>query len=506
MTPSLFPNRTAHRILAVIDIGSNTSRVTVFRVDGGCHYEPMADSRAALKLLRGLSSTNGREKKATASLLAALKDFAVVARGAGAQEIVALATQSVRGYPKAQELAARIETETGIEMRIIDGQREAQLGFLGAIHSMDVEDGMLADLGGGSLEISQFKQRALVQTWSLPIGALLINDRFLKDDPPSESQIARLQDHVAEVIEQAGLPTLKRREHLVGTGGTVRNLAKMDRLEHRYPIPQLQGYTLSRRRLKVLTRQLAGTPRQQLDSLPGIKPDRKDSIVAGGLIIATLLRVLTAKQILVSGKGLREGYVLSTCMRHLPTPRQVRQAAIESLATRFSSWDRRAAQRRTGLVQVLQSTLNPEAAEDINESLQHAAWLVDIGQSIDYFNRFEHTASVLLESDLAGFSHRQIALVAAIISTARRRKFDWRVYRPLLTNRDRPDLERAGLILALADEVEKRLPPKHGIPVAYHDAERGLVGMALPVPFGGRLSALAEQFTQVFGWELKFEE
>ncbi len=178
ITPSLFANRSAPRTLAVIDIGSNTSRVTVFRVDGGCHYQPLANSRAALKLLRGLSSANGRERQATDSLLAALKDFAVVARGAGAERIVALATYSMRGYSKAPELVARIEAETGIEVRIINGQREAELGFLGAIHSTDVENGMLVDLGGGSLEIAHFKQRALVETWSLPLGSLLMSDRF----------------------------------------------------------------------------------------------------------------------------------------------------------------------------------------------------------------------------------------------------------------------------------------------------------------------------------------
>ncbi len=303
-----------------------------------------------------------------------------------------------------------------------------------------------------------------------PAARLPVDERpILKDAPPSNSQIERLQDHVAKLIHEAGIRPLKRHERLVGTGGTVRNLAKMDRLKHRYPIPQLQGYVLSRRRVKSMTRQLAETPREHLGGLPGIKADRKDSIVGGGIIIATVLRLLSAKQIVVSGKGLREGFVLSTCMERLPSPREVRQAAIESLANRFSSWNRRAAQRRTGLVQALQTTLNPDTAEDIKECLLYAAWLVDIGQSIDYFNRFEHTASVLLESDLAGFTHRRLALVAAIISTARRRKFDWRVYRPLLSSRDQPELERAGLILALADEVEKRLPPKHGIPVAYHE-------------------------------------
>ncbi len=224
------------------------------------------------------------------------------------------------------------------------------------------------------------------------------------------------------------------------------------------------------------------------------------------LILYTLLRLLKAKQAEVSGKGLREGFALSTVLSELPPASTVRQGAIEALARRFTAWDERSAQRREGLASALQSTLDPDARDEMQECLRHAAWLLDIGKSIDYFGRFEHTASTLVSASLVGFSHRRLALLAATISTARRRKFDWRVYRPVLSKDDAPELEKAALILALADEVEKRLPPDHGIPVAFHDQRQAHLGMFLPVPYGGRLATLADRFPEVFGWQLKFED
>ena len=498
------PKMTA-QTLAVIDIGSNTSRVTVFRMNGDGHYSAVADSRAALQLLRGLSSGQRSESEVTASLMAALRDFQEVARGAGADRTVALATYSFRGYPRAEELAGRIESEFGIEVKIIDGEREAELAFLGAIYGMDVEDGLLIDLGGGSVELALFRKRSVQRSWSLPLGALLLNDRFLTDDPPSKTQIEQVQAHVSETLQAAGIRPLKPGERLIATGGTVRNLAKMDRHERSTPISQIHGYALSRRSIKELSRKLAAVPRGTLADYPGLNGDRKESIAAGGLILHSILRHLQAEEVQVSGQGLREGFALSTYMSQLPPARTVRKVAIESLAHRFATWELRAAQRRAGLASALLAILDPEAGEDIQECLNHAAWILDIGKSIDYVDRFQHTASVLMATDLAGFSHRQLALLAATISAADKRKLDLRGFRPLLSSSDETALERAGLVLALADEVEKRLPPEHGIPVAFHDAERAYIGVYLPVPYGGRLATLADRFPKVFGWELRFE-
>jgi exopolyphosphatase/guanosine-5'-triphosphate,3'-diphosphate pyrophosphatase len=361
------------------------------------------------------------------------------------------------------------------------------------------------DLGGGSLELTHFRNRLPLRSWSLPLGALLLNDRFLADDPPSPSQIASLQAHVRQELQGHGLRPLKAHERLVATGGTVRSLAKLDRDEHRYPLPQIHGYSLTRRRIKELSRRLAQLQRQELAEIRGLNPDRKDSIVAGALAMHTVLRVLGADEAQVSGQGLREGYALSTCLRLLPPARSVRRVAVEALARRFATWDLRAAQRRSALAAALQAILDREASQEMQETLLHAAWIIDIGKCIDYVDRLEHAAAVLMATDLAGFGHRRLALLAATVEAADRRRPDWRNYRPLLSEADERPLEKSGLLLALADEIERRLPPESGIPVAFHDVHRAHIGVDLPAPYGGRLAALAGRFSQVFGWELHFQ-
>ena len=126
-------------------------------------------------------------------------------------------------------------------MQIIDGDTEARLGFVGAVHDLSVTSGATLDVGGGSAEVSRFHDRRLTQTWSFELGSLRVSDRYLADDPPTGSQLKKLRRSVAEILDGADLETLKSAEHLIGIGGTVRNLAKIDIHRTEHPLRLLHG-------------------------------------------------------------------------------------------------------------------------------------------------------------------------------------------------------------------------------------------------------------------------
>src|SRR5207247_1382702 len=131
-------------------------------------------------------------------------------------------------------------------------------GFLGAVRGLPVERGVLFDLGGGSMQVSHFRHRRLARSVSLPLGSLRLSDAFLRSDPPTAREVRRLREHAREALERAGVEPLEKGEELVGTGGTLRNLAKIDRRSRAdYPISRLHGYELGRRRVKEITGLLA---------------------------------------------------------------------------------------------------------------------------------------------------------------------------------------------------------------------------------------------------------
>jgi len=450
--------------MAVIDIGSNSGRVVVYQTHAQGYLRILASSRASLRLVRELDSTQRLSGDAEGRALDALRDFKAIALGAGASRVVALATSAVRDASNGRAFIRRVRSELGLPVRILSGDEEARYGFLGAVRGVPVSTGVLFDLGGGSLQLSRFRSRRLLRTWSLPLGALRMSDAFLRSDPPSRSEQRRLKDHVRGRLERAGMRALARGEEVIGTGGTVRNLARIDGRARHYPLSQLHGYVLTRSALDDVAHLLASRRLKKRASIQGLNDDRGDSIVGGSLVIQTLMELLDARRMWVSGQGVREGVAYGSLSPELPPPAVVRETAIAALTASFREWDPEWSRRRAAIAAALIAALDPAASREVREALGHAATLLDIGRSIDFFDRHEHVADIVLATDLDGFSHREIALLSAIVRSAGDKETNPRSYAPLLGRDDKPAVERAAVLLALADDVVERCP--RGTPVS----------------------------------------
>ena len=182
--------------------------------------------------------------------LEALRDFDAIARGAGARRTFAVATAAMRDAANGPDLIERVRRELGIEIQIIDGEREALYGLRGGISGLPVENGLFFDVGGGSMQVTRFRARRLVQAWSFPLGSLRLSGAFLASDPPTRGRDpAPCATTCGDVLAAIGPQLLGSGEMLVGTGGTVRNLAKIDRRQREYPITRVHGYALEQPRL-----------------------------------------------------------------------------------------------------------------------------------------------------------------------------------------------------------------------------------------------------------------
>jgi exopolyphosphatase/guanosine-5'-triphosphate,3'-diphosphate pyrophosphatase len=444
--------------LAVIDIGSNSARVVVYQPSASGHLHLVAGSRAALRLVREVDRDRRLSAEALGRTLEALADFRAIALGAGASRINAVATAALRDAENGAALLERVRRELGFRVEIIDGRREASYGFLGGIHGLPVEGGLLFDLGGGSMQLCRFEARQLGRTLSLPLGALRLSSAFLRRDPPGAAELKALRQHVQRTLKDASLRRLAPGEVLVGTGGTVRNLAKMDARARAYPIPRVHGYVLERDSVQGMAALLAGRSSKKREKLPGLSDERGDSVVGGAHAIALLMDAVGADALLVSGQGVREGLARSQLGERVPPAQQVRAASIEALLARFAAWDPDSARRRASIAAALLAALVPEAEPELAEALGHAARLLDIGRSVSFFDRYEHVAEIVLISELDGFSHRQLALVAGVIRAARELS-GWKSLAPVLARADKRGLEQAGTILALADDLTERSPP-----------------------------------------------
>jgi exopolyphosphatase/guanosine-5'-triphosphate,3'-diphosphate pyrophosphatase len=487
--------------VAVIDVGSNSGRVMVYRHEAGGHLHVLAGSRASLRLVRELDRTGRIPAESLERAFEALRDFRSIARGSGVKRITAAGTSALRDAANGPTFLRRVRRELGITMRTLSGVEEARYGFLGAVGGLPVEDGVLFDLGGGSLQVGRFRDRRLLGAFSVPLGALRASDAFLRSDPPSAREVRRLRAHAREVLDAAGVKALSEGERLVGTGGTLRNLAKIDQRTSGYPLPRLHGYVLTRRRVREIVASLCAQRVKKRARVPGLNADRRDSIVGGGLVIDALLEVLGAEEVVVSGEGVREGLARSLGSETLEPTRSVRRSSLEALATRFVGWSPERARRREAFAAALHASLDPGVSGEIADALVQAARILDIGRTVDFFDRHEHVADLVLATDLGGFSHRQVALLAAVVRQAGDEDARPRSLAPLVGREDRRAVERAAVLLALADEITERCPPGSS-PVLRCRVRGREVTLTVPALGSWGVRGLGERFLAAFGRRL----
>lgn len=487
----------------MIDIGSNSGRIIVVTVTEQGHLEILSDARVALRLMRDIDTAGRLSEDALERTVGALHDFMAVAAGSGARRTVALATAAVREATNGADFINALRARTGLDVHVISGDEEARLAFSGAVNGLPIEHGTLIDIGGGSLELAHFRNRRAQHSWTLPLGALRMTDRFLAADPPKTSEITALQEHVTGMLREAGVPALLDDERLVGTGGTIRNLAKMHRATVTYPIPRLHGYTIGRKSLRDLVQRIAGRPLSRRTTLPGLSSDRADSIAGGALVVQAAADALGAPDLTVSGQGLREGVVYEELIDAMPATAEVRRASVDAIARRFGTWDEERARRRTAIALALWDEMRPNG-DETREVLEHATAILDIGRSVDYYRRWEHAAEIIVSADLHGFSHRAIAMMAALIVRAGNRRPGLDLYSSLIDGRDRRNIGRGAVLLALADEVERRIPLGAPVSVQLYRTGSGVV-LVLPVPHDWAPVELANRFQRVFGRELVVE-
>lgn len=445
--------------VAVIDVGSNSGRVVVFDVKPDGVLEVLSDERAPLRLIGDIDGEFVLQPRTQERSLRALRDFVTVAKGAGAKRIIAVGTAAVREAANGQEFLKRIREEAGVSLRVLDSEAEARCAFLGAVHGLPVENGAVLDVGGGSLQLAYFRNRKMTGYRGLPLGALRMSVQYLKHDPPTRSDVRALRSHVFDLLADARIPPLGSTQMMVGTGGTIRNLAKVDARARLYPVHGVHGYELSRQRLRELISSLLEKKRSSRNSISGLSRNRSDSIVGGSLVVDCVMERCQATRLLVAGPGLREGVLYEASGAPLLPAAVVRDRSIRSLVTRFSSWDETRAMRRRDLARALHEKLEPAAPPMLAELLAHAATALDIGRSIDYFRRHLQTSAILRGTVLMGFGHREALILSTIAALSGDYRWEPERYRPLLHERDHAPIEHAGIILAIADEIEKRLAP-----------------------------------------------
>ncbi len=295
--------------IAVIDIGSNTANVAVYAAPLRGALDRVADRSEPLRLMRRLGSDGTLAPSAIERLLETLRSFRDFAADHGASSVIVLATSAVRDARNADSVARLAREELGLAFRVIDGQEEGVLAGISTSCLLGVRDGVVMDLGGGSLQLVELRAGTAGRAVSLPLGALRLTDKFQFVDAASAEMVLALRAHVDEAL--ASVAWLRDVPGpLVGVGGTLRALAKVDRRARGWPIAHGHGYLLGRDAVERTWEHASRVDAARRREIPGLPAHRVDTIAAGA---GTVLRVMAARRtdaIRMSSYGVREGAAL----------------------------------------------------------------------------------------------------------------------------------------------------------------------------------------------------
>ena len=294
--------------LAVVDIGSNTASLAVYAASRAGSIDRVADRSEPLRLIRRLGADGRFPAAAIDRTLDTVAGFVDVAKTHGASTIEVVATSAVRDARNGEELAQRFRSRLGLRMRVLDGPAEGVCAATSSVNTLPLDDGFVIDLGGGSLQIVEVKDRRVLRSVSLPLGALRLTDQFKTEGLPSPAQLTALRRHVLEQLRS--VPWFHRSGTLVGVGGTIRAIAKTERRDRLWPIRHGHGYRLTDDAVETVWELVSRTDALRRKEIPGLSPHRVEVIVAGTLVVNWAMRVSGFAELRTSSYGVREGVAL----------------------------------------------------------------------------------------------------------------------------------------------------------------------------------------------------
>jgi len=449
--------------LAVIDLGSNSFRLVVFSYaepdeTGRAWWRRTDEIHEAVRIGAGLEADGTLADEPMERALETLELYAHFCRATGVEDVKPVATSAIRDAANQGEFLDAAHERTGLEVRVLSREEEARYGYLAAVNSTMLADGVALDVGGGSIQLVRVDSRLASDTRSWPLGAVRMTERFLPGERAKGKQIKALREHVADHVAEADW--LGRGGHLVGVGGTVRNLASAAELAAELPSYGVQGFPISRKALDDLVERLAELPASERSSVPGIKAARGDLILAGALVVQSVMEAGDFDVLEVTEAGLREGVFYETLLEGSDPPlvEDVRRATVLNLASAYrANWAHveHVARLAFDLWDALGSA-GLHACDPLERDLLwSAAMLHDIGTAVDYDDHHKHSRYLILSAGLPGFTPRETGLIGQLARYHRKGSPGLGEFSALAREGDEALLARCSAVLRLAEQLER---------------------------------------------------
>ncbi|KPU42363.1 exopolyphosphatase [Oxobacter pfennigii] len=446
--------------IGIIDIGSNSMRLVVIKINDDLSYRVIDEKKETVKLGMDMTYDGNLSRDRVDKAMISLSFFKDMCIAIGVDEIIAVATEAVRRARNQQYFVERAKDMLGIEIKVLSGKEEAFYDYFGAVNTLDFNDALIMDIGGCSNQLILVKDKKIIESVSLPFGSLNLSEKFHLKEAVNEQNENDFITYLAD--EYNKIPWLNKAKGLplIGIGGTIRGIGKINRKRNHYLLEMPHNYKMEIRDIKDIYELVKSKDVSQKQKLKGLSKDRADIFTGAVGAIAHLAELCEASEILVSGSGLREGLFFEYLFKDKKPLTDVLDYSINNIVNDFEL-DKLHAQRVWSFSKMLY--FNLKDAHNIGEApqkiLKTASLLHDCGVNISYYDHHRHSFYMILNAKTYGLTHKE-QLMAAHISAFHRKeefKIDTYKYRNILNEADILTIQKLGVLLKISECLDERL-------------------------------------------------
>ncbi|MGB9679932.1 MAG: exopolyphosphatase [Thermoanaerobacteraceae bacterium] len=443
--------------IGIIDLGSNTIRLMVFDINDDGSFKLLDELKESARLGKGISKTNrlnNESMEKAMKIISVFKDFCNIYN---VNKIIAVATAAVRNSDNGKEFINTLYEKTGIKFNIIPGKEEAWYDYYSVINTMDINNAFLLDIGGGSMEIIKVKNRKIKEHISIPHGVVTLTEDFLTEDPPKNEEITKLEEFFKKQFKKFDWLIDKDIDTLVGIGGTVRTVAKINRRKNQYPINLMHNYEMNPSDVNNIFELIKNKSLKERKKIPGLSSERSDIILSGLVALKEIMKYAKIAKLKISGNGLREGILYKNILKHDEILNDVCMYSVYNMM-KFYKVDERHAKTIQKYALYLFDKLKPihNCDEECRNLLSISALLHDIGLTVNYYNHNIHSSYIILHNGINGLTHKSILKVALISTMHEGNGYEKiiSIYKNFLSQEENEKIYKMGLILRIAEGLD----------------------------------------------------
>lgn len=406
------------KITTIIDIGSNSMRMVVFKKSSRFAFHLINETKSRVKISEGSYNNGGVLQEIPMNrAFNALKSFLSIANSLNSRKILCVATSALRDAPNKKDFINRVKNELKLNIKVIAGEKESFYGGIAALNLLHINDFVTLDIGGGSTELCIVDNQNIQDAISLNVGTVRLRELFFQ-----KGDYDGAKGYIFKELEKYPQLTKLTNPTIVGMGGTARALSRVVLKSIKYPLDVLHGFSYDYEKKSDIFEKIVNTDDTSVLKKLGIKKDRFDTIQEGTFIFKTIVEYLKSKTIFTSGVGVREGVYLTDLLRNsnnkFPSNFNI---SIRSLLDRFELCEKQTAffaKNTRDIFDVLKPLHSLD--EKYRSLLVIASKLHSIGVTLNFYQYSDHAFTFILNGLSYGISHEDRALIAHIIKYSKK--------------------------------------------------------------------------------------